>query len=188
MIYEKRIRMPAERVGALIGKEGKTKGMIESACAVRLRVRDDGEVLVSASGDVDAVQPFKAAEIVTAVGRGFSPESAMRLVRGENALHVMDLREFGARTGAQLARIRARLIGREGKARRNIENLSNTAICVYGRTVSVIGSTASLRLAVDALSALSQGSMHGSVYSRMESARRRKRVGRVQLWEDQNVF
>ena len=66
--------------------------------------------------------------------------------------------------------------------------MSNTAICVYGRTVSVIGSAASLRLAVDALSALSQGSMHGSVYSRMESARRRKKMGRVQLWEDQNVF
>lgn len=188
MIYEKSLRIPVDRVGALVGRGGRTRAAVESACAVRLRISRDGGVLISASGAADAVKPFKAAEIVTAVGRGFSPESAMRLVRGENALHVMDLRQFGARTGAQLARVRARLIGRDGRARRNVENLSNTAICVYGRTVSVIGSTASLRMAVDALSALSQGSMHGSVYGRMESARRRERMGRVQLWEDQNVL
>ena len=188
MIYEKRIRIPADRVGALIGKAGKAKASIESACSVRLRILADGEVSISASGDADKVLPFKAAEMVTAVGRGFSPEAALRLVHGENTLHVMDLRQFGARTGAQLARIRARLIGKEGKARRNVENLSNTAVCIYGRTVSVIGSAASLRMAVDALSSLSQGSMHGSVYSRMELTKRRKKMGRFQLWEDQNVF
>lgn len=188
MIYEKRIRIPADRVGALIGRAGKAKASIESACSVRLHIRTDGEVSISASGDAGKVLPFKAAEIVTAVGRGFSPEAALRLVRGENTLHVMDLRQFGARTGAQLARIRARLIGREGKARRNVENLSNTAVCIYGRTVSVIGSDASLRMAVDALSSLSQGSMHGSVYGRMESVKRKKKMGRFQLWEDQDVF
>lgn len=188
MIYEKSIRIPADRIGALVGKAGRTKAMVESACSVRLRVDADGEVRIGASGSADKVQPFKAAEIVTAVGRGFSPEAAMELVRGENTLHVMDLRQFGARTGAQLARIRARLIGRDGKARRNVENLSGTAVCVYGRTVSVIGSTSSLRLAVDAISSLSQGSMHGSVYGRMESARRRKKAGRFQLWEDQDGF
>lgn len=188
MIYEKRIRIPADRIGALIGRAGAAKSAVESACGVRLRVEADGEVCISARGSAAESRPLKAAEIVTAVGRGFAPESAMRLARGENTLHILDLRQFGARTGAQLARIRARLIGRGGKARRNLENLSGTAVCVYGRTVSVIGSSASLRLAVEAISALSRGSMHGSVYSRMESARRRGRVRRLQLWEDQDAF
>ena len=40
------------------------------------------------------MQPFKAMEIVTAIGRGFSPENAMTLLEGENTLHVIDLREF----------------------------------------------------------------------------------------------
>ena len=30
-------------------------------------------------------------EIVTAIGRGFSPENAMTLLKGENTLHVIDL-------------------------------------------------------------------------------------------------
>lgn len=68
-----------------------------------------------------------------------------------------------------------------------MENLSGTTISVYGRTASAIGSPRNLRLAVDALSSLSEGSMHGSVYGRLESARRREKAERMQLWEDRNV-
>jgi len=189
MSFEKLIRIPTERVGVLIGKSGAVKSEIESACSVRLDVDSEtGEVFVEAAGDVERIQPFKAVEIVTAVGRGFSPRNAMRLLKGENTLHVLDLREFGGKSKNQIERIKGRLIGEGGRARKNMENLSGTKISVYGRTVSVIGSTGNLKLAVDAISSISGGSMHGSVYGRMESARRREKTERMQLWEDQNVF
>ncbi len=193
MIFEKMVRIPADRVGVLIGRSGATKSSIESACGVRLGIDgESGEVLVEAASsapqDIERIRPFKAVEIVTAIGRGFSPRHAMLLLREENALHVLDLREFGGKSRGQIERIKGRLIGEGGRARRNMENLSSTSISVYGRTVSVIGSSKNLRLAVDAISSLSAGSMHGSVYGRLESARRRERVGRMQLWEDQDVF
>ena len=46
---------------------------------------DTGEVFITSQGDVEKIQPFKAMEIVTAIGRGFSPENAMTLLQGENA-------------------------------------------------------------------------------------------------------
>ena len=189
MSFEKVVRIPVARVGVLIGRSGSVKSRIESACSVRLDIDGGtGEVVVEAGGgDVERIRPFKAVEVVTAIGRGFSPDNAMRLLRGDNALHVLDLREFGAKSRNRVERIKGRLIGEGGRARKNMENLSGTTISVYGRTVSAIGSPRNLRLAVDALSSLSEGSMHGSVYGRLESARRREKMERMKLWEDQDV-
>ena len=189
MSFEKLIRIPDDRIGALIGKAGNVKSSIEKSCYVSIDIDgDNGEVFIKSVGDVEKMQPFKAMEIVSAIGRGFSPENAMTLLEGENTLHVIDLREFGSKSPDQVDRIRGRIIGEQGKARKNMENLSNTSIAVYGRTVSIIGGPTQLKLAVDAIESLSSGSMHGHVYKRIESSRRQEKFARMQLWEDQNVF
>ena len=90
MSFEKLIRIPNDRIAVLIGKSGIVKSKIEEACYVTLDIDGDtGEVLIKAMADVEKIQPFKAMEIVTAIGRGFSPENAMTLLKGENTLHVM---------------------------------------------------------------------------------------------------
>ena len=189
MSFEKLIRIPNDRVGALIGKAGNVKSKIEEACYVSLEIDgDNGEVFIRTQGDVEKIQPFKAMEIVTAIGRGFSPEHAMTLLEGENALHVIDLREFAGKSSANVERIKGRIIGEGGRARRNMENLSGTHISVYGRTVSIIGDSSKLRVAVDAISAISSGSMHGAVYTKLEAVNRKEKIERMQLWEDQDVF
>lgn len=187
MMFEKMVRIPHERVAVLIGRSGGTKSAIEASCGVALGVDGEaGEVLIRA-GDAAESEPFKAVEIVTAIGRGFSPENAMALLREGSALHVMDLREFAGKSASNVERIKGRLIGEGGRARRNMENLSGTRISVYGKTVSVIGDVERLRLAVDALSSISRGSMHGSVYGRLEAANRRERRGRMVLWENRDA-
>ena len=99
MSFEKLIRIPNDRIAVLIGKAGNVKSKIEESCYVSLEIDGDtGEVFVRTQGDVDKIQPFKAMEIVTAIGRGFSPENAMTLLKGENALHVIDLREFAGKS------------------------------------------------------------------------------------------
>ncbi len=189
MNFEKIIRIPSDRIGALIGKSGTTKSKIENACSVNLEVdSENGEIMISGNGSIEDILPFKAVEIVIAIGRGFSPENAMKLLKGENTLHVIDLREFVGKSPSHVERIKGRIIGEGGKARQNMENLSDTSISVYGRTVAIIGETDKLKIAVDAISALSSGSMHGSVYNKLESARRRDKAEKMKLWEDQDVF
>ena len=189
MSFEKLIRIPNDRIGALIGKSGNVKSSIEKSCHVSIDIDgDNGEVFIKSVGDVEKMQPFKAMEIVSAIGRGFSPENAMTLLEGENALHVIDLREFAGKSNANVERIKGRIIGEGGRARRNMENLSGTHISVYGRTVSIIGDSSKLRLAVDAISSISSGSMHGAVYTKLEAANRTAKQERMKLWEDQDVF
>ena len=189
MSFEKLIRIPNDRIAVLIGKSGRVKAQIEDACSVTLDIDGNtGEVVIKSAGDISKIQPFKAMEIVTAIGRGFSPENAMTLLKGENALHVIDLREFAGKSHANVERIKGRIIGESGRARRNMENLSSTHISVYGKTVSIIGDSSKLRLAVDAISSISSGSMHGAVYGKLEAANRKIKQEKTKLWEDQNVF
>ena len=199
MIFEKTVRIPAARVAVLIGRRGRTKAAIEKRCSVSVDVdSSDGIVTVKrgdglegpgggGAGAGDALGPFKAAEIVSAIGRGFAPDRAMSLLDEGRSLHVVDLREFAGRSPSQIGRIKGRIIGERGRARRSMESLTGASISVYGRTVAVIGTAASLRLAVEAITSLSSGSMHGAVYGRLEAARRRQKAERMVLWEGQNV-
>jgi len=200
MIFEKTVRIPAARVAVLIGRRGRTKAAIEKRCSVSVDVdSSDGIVTVKrgdgmegpggagGGGAGDALGPFKAAEIVSAIGRGFAPDRAMSLLDEGRSLHVVDLREFAGRSPSQIGRIKGRIIGERGRARRSMESLTGASISVYGRTVAVIGTAASLRLAVEAITSLSSGSMHGAVYGRLEAARRRQKAERMVLWEGQNV-
>ena len=189
MIFEKLLRIPTERIAVLIGKSGNVKSKIENTCHVTLDIDGEtGEVWIKSTDDVEKIEPFKAMEIITAIGRGFSPERALNLIQGENALHIIDLREFTGKSNSNIERIKGRIIGEGGKARRNMENLTGALISVYGKTVSIIGDTNQLRQAVDAISAISQGSMHGAVYNKLEAANRRAKQEKMKLWEDQNVF
>ena len=81
MSYEKLIRIPTDRIGALIGKSGNTKKLIEKKCSVSLDIDSEGgEVMITTKKLTEDIEPFKAVEIVSAIGRGFSPENAMRLL------------------------------------------------------------------------------------------------------------
>ena len=189
MSFEKLIRIPEDRIGVLIGKSGNIKSEIEKKCSVLLKIdSDSGEIHIHGSGDITDIQPFKAMEIITAIGRGFSPNKAMMLLKGDNILHVMNLQEFVGKSTDQMERIKGRIIGERGKARTNLENLTNTLISVYGKTVSIIGSPDKLKNVIDAISSLSSGSMHGSVYNKLEAVRRREKLEKLQLWENQDVF
>ena len=173
----------------IIGKSGKTKRHIEKKCHVDLNIDSEtGEVMVTSNKIDGNISPFKAVEIVTAMGRGFSPENALRLLQGENSLHIIDLREFGGKSPDQIERIKGRIIGENGTARVNMENLTNATISVYGRTVGIIGEPNQLRLAVDAIASLSSGCMHGPVYSKLEAAKRKEKSEKALLWENQDVF
>ena len=88
----------------------------------------------------------------------------------------------------KLKGFKGRIIGDGGKARVNMENLSNADITVYGKTVSVIGESTQLKLAIDAIESLLSGSMHGYVYKKIEAGRRQEKFARLQLWENQDVF
>lgn len=189
MIFEKTILIPVDRVGVLIGKGGSVKAKIEKICSVSVSVDGQtGETVIKGVGEVENVMPFKAEEIILAIGRGFSAEKAMRLLKGENSLRVIDLREFAGKSPTQIERIKSRIIGEGGRVRKNVEDLSGASISVYGRTVAIIGEGRELSSAVHAITSLSNGSTHGKVYNSLQESRKKQKIERLQLWEGENIF
>jgi ribosomal RNA assembly protein len=68
----------------------------------------------------------------------------------------------------RLKRVTSRLIGTRGKARRNLERLTQTHISVFGKTVSIIGKYEDAERAGHAIEKLIDGFSHRSVYEFLE--------------------
>jgi len=180
------LKIPRERVGVLIGPEGKTKKHIEDKLGVELQIDSEaGDVSIAmAEKAEDPSMLFKAKDLVTAIGRGFSPEHAFRLVRDEEAmLDLIDLRSAFGKSDADIKRVQGRIIGMNGKTRQIIEELTDTSVSVYGHTVGIIGTIEQIQIAREAIEMLIKGSMHGTVYRFLHRKRRELKKKKFELWE-----
>ena len=83
-----------------------------------------------------------------------------------------------------MQRIKGRIIGKAGKSRKTIEELTGAYVSVYGHTVGLIGSFQEIRMGIEAISMLSKGSSHKSVYNMLQAARRKAKFDKMKLWEE----
>ncbi|HJK83251.1 MAG TPA: KH domain-containing protein, partial [Methanocorpusculum sp.] len=115
------VKIPNDRIGAIIGKHGDTRKNLEKLLNVTLEV-DSRDGLVTITNEEDALAEIRSMEIIKAIGRGFSPERSQKLLEDDDM--VLDLIDISddADTPQKLSRIRGRIIGRDGKAREQIEN------------------------------------------------------------------
>jgi ribosomal RNA assembly protein len=180
------VKIPRERIGALIGKRGKVKQQIEKKCGVEIAIdSESGDATITGTKPAEQMEAFRAIEVITAISRGFSPERAYHLFEDEEVMfQQMDLHDYAGKSPSALERIRGRIIGEGGKARRMIEELTGAYISIYGHTVSFIGNYREVKLATDAITMLAKGSMHKSVYEMLQGARRKDKLDRMRLWED----
>jgi ribosomal RNA assembly protein len=153
------IKIPEQRKGVLIGKEGYVKDEIEKKTKTVISVNDGIEI------EGESIDVMKAKEIVRAIGRGFSPEKALRLLDDDFRLIVISL---GQETDKRMRRMFSRIIGRNGRCKRKIEMRTGTDICIFGKTVSIIGSWQNADKASDIIELLLQGKPHSYVYKRLE--------------------
>ncbi len=178
IVFSYELKIPKERVGVLVGKEGVVKTEIETAtnCAINID---------SAEGDVhlrgtDSITIMTAMEIVKAVGRGFNPEIALRLLKPDYTLEIISLADYAGKTQKKMMRLKGRVIGEGGKARRLIEELTDTNMSVYGKTISLIGVQEDVKNARYATEMLLKGSPHATVYMWLEKKRRERKMSEMQ--------
>ena len=166
------VRIPKDRIGVLIGKNGKVKAEVEKRTGVRIMIdSEEGDVTVDYSKAKDPSVVLPVMDFVVAVGRGFSPEKATMVLDDDWYLEVVDIREYVGKKPAHIARMRARVIGTKGKTRRLFEELTGVYMSVYGNTVALIGDTLQLDIARRALDMLLSGSEHSAVYKFLEGKR-----------------
>lgn len=180
------VRVPKERVGVLIGPEGKVKRDIEERLQVKLEIESEagGVEITLSENATDPSVLFRARDVVTAIGRGFSPDEAFRLIRNEDAVFdSIDLRAVFDRSESDIRRVKSRIIGMNGKTRRTIEELSEADMVVYGHTIGFIGTFEQVDIARNAVQMIIQGSQHHSVYSYLQKKRRELKKQQLELWE-----
>ena len=102
--------IPRDRIGVVLGREGATKAEIERAFKVKLAVNSElGTIEVTPSEDNDDPSTIlRAKDVVTAVGRGFSPERAMTLTDDDMVLDIIDLREIFGKNESDINRIKGK--------------------------------------------------------------------------------
>ncbi len=162
------IKVPFERIAVLVGPKGSTKELIEEKSTATLNIdSDSGNVEIQ--NPRDTLKGVRAREVVHAIALGFSPEKALKLFDNEDLMfETIDLSNI-AREEKDLERIKGRIIGSDGKTRDLFENLTNTNISVYGKTVSLIGYPEQNAVARKGIDMLLKGSAHGPVYKFLET-------------------
>jgi len=180
------VKVPRDRIGALIGPDAFVKESIEKRLSVELQIDSEtGDITITLNPAAeDPSLLFRAKEVIIAVGRGFSPERAFRLLERDDAvLEIIDLREITGKSKSDMSRLKGRVIGKDGKTRRIIEELTDASISVYGHTISIIGNFDQAKVAKEAIQMLIKGSQHRTVYRYLHRKRRELKKKRMELWE-----
>jgi ribosomal RNA assembly protein len=179
------VRIPKERVGILIGPDGKTKQYTEDKLGVKLEIDTEGSVTITLTEKApDPSVLLKAKDVVTAIGRGFTPQTTFRLIRNEDDIYDMiDLRLIFGRSESDIKRIKGRIIGTEGKTRKLIEELTEADVVVYGHTVGIIGSFEEADAARNAVQMIIDGCEHHTVYNYLQKKRTELKKQKLELWE-----
>ncbi len=171
------LNIPKLRVGVLVGIKGETKKKIEKKTKTKLTISKEGDVIIEG----ESIDCFICEKVVKAVGRGFNPIIALKLVNEDYVLEIINITDFAGKSKKKLIRIKARLIGTKGKARIVFENMTNTNIVIYGKTVSIVGKYYDVAFAKQGVEYLLEGAPHGNVYKFLEEAVKKKK------WQEQEL-
>jgi ribosomal RNA assembly protein len=179
------IRVPADRLGVIIGPHGETRKMLEERSRLAITVdTDTQEVTVDDTNTgADPLMALKMRDIIRALGRGFSPEHAMRLFSDDIYFELVDIHDYVGKNKSRMRQVSARIIGSEGKTRRIIEEQTGCHLAIQGHTVGIIGDLTNLGNAKKACDMILRGAEHASVYGFLESQRRKSNQADAGLWK-----
>ena len=165
----KHLKIPLDRVGVLIGRKGEVKKDIEEKSGIKIDIDSkSGEVTLDDHELEDPLMTIKIENIVKAIGRGFSPENAYRLFDDNSDFFAFDLTDYVGKKENHIRRLRSRVIGKEGKTKHVLEELTEAKISVYRHTVSVISDVTRMNILKKSIDMLLTGSKHATVYRFVE--------------------
>ncbi|MHA1792689.1 MAG: KH domain-containing protein [Promethearchaeota archaeon] len=180
------IRIPKSRIGVLIGKNGQVKEQIEKITETNIKIDSKtGFILIQKKQDENLnIGDWIAKNMIKAIGRGFNPKIAIKLLDDDMLLEIIDLEKVIGGSKRNIYRIKSRLIGDSGKTRKTIETMAGVNVSIYGNTISIIGEYEELKVAREAIFKLIRGQSHSTVYRFLQKKRDElKQKNFTQLWK-----
>ncbi len=179
------VRIPLDRVGVLIGEKGSVLKELENRMEVRIVVdSSNGSVIIEPLSPTTPVYNLlKTKDFIRAIAAGFSPDRAWRVLEEDQVLIIIDLKEVIGDSPNHLTRIKGRIIGEGGKARKNLESMTGTYVNIYDDIVAIIGDYESAQVAREAIEMLIRGRQHSTVYKYLDRVMREIRRRKISdLW------
>lgn len=178
----KYLKIPMERVGVLIGHKGETKQALEEKSGIKINIDSKlAEITIEDKDIEDPLMLIKVENIIKAIGRGFSPQNAMILFNDNADFFVFNLQDYVGKKDAHIRRLKSRVIGKEGKTRKVLEDLTGAKISIYGHTVSIISDVVRMNILKKSIDMILTGSKQATVYhfveAQMKELRREQRYG-----------
>jgi ribosomal RNA assembly protein len=172
------LKIPRERVGVVIGKNGTTKDEIENLTKTEITVDSEaGTISISPTEETeDPLSVWKARYIVKAIGRGFNPEVSVKLMGDETILEIINLPDYVGKSKKAILRQKARIIGKEGRTKDIITDMTGVDISIYGKTVAIIGDMEQIHIAKEAVEMILNGVRHKTVYAFLEKKTRDMKI------------
>jgi ribosomal RNA assembly protein len=172
------LKIPRERVGVVIGKNGTAKDEIENLTKTSIEIDSEtGSVAISPTEYTeDPLSVWKARYIVKAIGRGFNPEVSIKLMDDETILEIINLPDYVGKSKKAILRQKARIIGKDGRTKDIITDMTGVDISIYGKTVAIIGDMEAIHIAKEAVEMILSGVRHKTVYSFLEKKSRDMKV------------
>lgn len=151
-----------------INKIKKVKDKVEKELNVKIEINKE----VSISGE--GFSEYIAITVLGAVDIGFDINTALILSDQDYMLEKINIKSHVKQS--RLPAVRGRLIGREGKVKKRLEQLTNCSIVVKDNTIALIGKTEDVIIARKAIHAIIRGSPHSRVFTSLEKSRKETKL------------
>ena len=176
----KYVKIPKERIGVLVGHLGETKKKIEDLSKISLDIDSkEGEIVIDEHQTPDPVQGLIVEDVIRAIGRGFSPEHALRLFQEDMDFFIFNIHDYVGKKDSHIKRIKSRVIGTDGKTKKTLERLSGANLSIYGHTIAIIADFETMDIVKKAIDMLLSGSKHASVYRYVEREIKKIKLGKI---------
>lgn len=205
--------MNKDRIAVLIGKNGKTKEVIEKLTNSEIEIDSNtGEYnikpkeykdLEKASLNKELEEIFEekvsldtisvkdpsfsvwlTKNIIESINIGFKPEKALKLLDQEFSMEIINLEKIIGSSDKKLMRIKGRLIGEKGIMRESIEKYADVYMSVYKNLVGLIGKFDNLKVAKSAINMILEGMPHNSALNYLQKKyRERKDQEFKEVWK-----
>lgn len=156
-----------EEMKNLVGKKGRRIKEIKKSLGINIEIKDSKQLIINKKKC--KLNDFELINIFDALAMGF-PIKITLLLRDPS--YIFEKINLKARLRPARRRvIKARIIGKEGKTRKIIEEITHCYMKIFGNWIGLIGKEENLAIAKRAIEMLVQGRSHSGVYKWLEHAR-----------------
>lgn len=155
----RKIFFKKNEISRLLNVFRKNKKEIENLLKVKVEI--DKNLNITIKGKT--FQEYLASQILEAVALGFSLDTALLLLNTNYTMRRINLKSYIKQK--RISVVKSRLIGKEGRVKKNIEELSDCFLILSDHIVVIIGKIDNVEIATRAVVSLIRGAPHGRVFS-----------------------